>query len=178
MLSRYVLRRLILAVPMLLGITLVLFIMYNLVQVDPLVMIVGERAMDKPEIVAAATARWGLDRPVWEQYLRYVVNMLGGDFGNSFQTKRPVLTDIIQFLPATVELAMSSLLFATVLGIPLGILAGIKHRSIFDRIVWFVSLINASLPPFWTGLIFLTIFYFNLGIAPGPGRLDPRMTDP
>ena len=178
MLSRYVLRRLILAVPMLLGITLVLFIMYNLVQVDPLVMIVGERAMDKPEIVAAATARWGLDRPVWEQYLRYVVNMLGGDFGNSFQTKRPVLTDIIQFLPATVELAMSSLLFATVLGIPLGILAGIKHRSIFDRIVWFVSLINASLPPFWTGLIFLTIFYFNLGIAPGPGRLDPRMTSP
>jgi peptide/nickel transport system permease protein len=169
---------LILAVPMLLGITLVLFIMYNLVQVDPLVMIVGERAMDKPEIVAAATARWGLDRPVWEQYLRYVVNMLGGDFGNSFQTKRPVLTDIVQFLPATVELAMSSLLFATVLGIPLGILAGIKHRSIFDKIVWFISLINASLPPFWTGLIFLTIFYFNLGIAPGPGRIDPRMTDP
>jgi peptide/nickel transport system permease protein len=178
MLSRYVLRRLILAVPMLLGITLVLFLIYNLVQVDPLVMIVGERAMDKPEIVAAATARWGLDRPVWEQYLRYVTNMLRGDFGNSFQTKRPVLTDIIQFLPATAELAMSSLLFATVLGIPLGILAGVKHRSIIDRIVWFVSLINASLPPFWTGLIFLTIFYFNLGIAPGPGRLDPRMTDP
>lgn len=178
MLSRYVLRRLILAVPMLLGITLVLFLIYNLVQVDPLVMIVGERAMDKPEIVAAATARWGLDRPVWEQYLRYVTNMLRGDFGDSFQTKRPVLTDIVQFLPATVELAMSSLIFATVLGIPLGILAGVKHRSIFDRIVWFVSLINASLPPFWTGLIFLTIFYFNLGIAPGPGRLDPRMTDP
>jgi peptide/nickel transport system permease protein len=178
MFSRYILRRLILAIPMLLGITLVLFIIYNLVQVDPLVMIVGERAMDKPEIVAAATARWGLDRPVWEQYLRYVTNMLRGDFGNSFLTKRPVLTDIIQFLPATIELAFSSLLFAVVLGIPLGIIAGVKHRSIFDRVVWFISLINASLPPFWTGLIFLTIFYFNLGIAPGPGRLDPRMTSP
>ena len=67
---------------------------------------------------AAATARWGLDRPVWEQYIIYVVNILRGDFGNSFLTKRPVLTDIVQFLPATIELAISSLLFATVLGIP------------------------------------------------------------
>src|SRR6266496_784047 len=101
MLGRYILQRLLLTIPMMLGISLVLFLIYNLVQVDPLVMIVGERALDKPEIVAAAKAKWGLDRPVWEQYLRYVVNMLGGDFGTSFQTKRPVLTDIIQFLPAT-----------------------------------------------------------------------------
>lgn len=178
MLFRYILRRLILTIPMLLGISLVLFIIYNLVQVDPLVMIVGERALDKPEIVAAAKAKWGLDRPVWEQYFVYVANMTRGDFGNSFLTKRPVLTDLIQFLPATIELALSSLLFATVIGIPLGVMAGVKHRGWFDRIVWFISLLNASLPPFWTGLIFLTIFYFYLGIAPGPGRLDPRMTDP
>jgi peptide/nickel transport system permease protein len=178
MFARYILRRLLLAIPMLLGITLVLFLIYNIVQVDPLVMIVGERAADNPEIVAAATARWGLDRPVWEQYLRYVTNMLRGDFGDSFLTRRPVLDDLRLFLPATIELAVSSLLFATVLGIPLGIIAGVKHRSLFDRVVWFISLLNASLPPFWTGLIFLTIFYFNLGVAPGPGRLDPRMTDP
>lgn len=178
MLGRYILQRLILTIPMMLGISLVLFLIYNLVQVDPLVMLVGERALDKPEIVAAAKAKWGLDKPVWEQYLTYVVNMARGDFGNSFLTKHPVSTDLINYLPATVELAMSSLIFAIVLGIPLGIIAGVKFRSIFDRVVWFVSLLNASLPPFWTGLIFLTIFYFNLGIAPGPGRLDPRMTDP
>ncbi|MCA0455214.1 MAG: ABC transporter permease [Chloroflexi bacterium] len=178
MLGRYVIQRLILTIPMMLGISLVLFLIYNLVQVDPLVMIVGERALDKPEIVEAAKAKWGLDRPVWEQYITYVVNMARGDFGNSFLTKRPVTTDLFTFLPATVELAMSSLLFAVIFGVPLGILAGVKYRSLFDRGVWFVSLLNASLPPFWTGLIFLTIFYFNLGIAPGPGRLDPRMTDP
>ena len=178
MFSRYILRRLILAIPMLLGITLVLFLIYNLVQVDPLVMIVGERALDKPEIVAAARARWGLDRPVWEQYLTYVANIVRGDFGDSFLTKRPVLNDLVLFLPATIELSMSSLLFAVVLGIPLGVIAGVKHRGWFDRAVWLTSLLNASLPPFWTGLIFLTIFYFNLGIAPGPGRLDPRMTSP
>ena len=178
MLGRYIFRRLLLTIPMMLGISLVLFLIYNLVQVDPLVMIVGERAMDKPEIVAAAKAKWGLDRPVWEQYLTYVVNMARGDFGNSFLTKRPVVTDLVEFLPATVELALSSLCFAVILGIPIGVLAGVKYRSLFDRAVWLISLINASLPPFWTGLIFLTIFYFNLGIAPGPGRLDPRMTDP
>lgn len=174
----YVARRLILAIPMLLGISLVLFLIYNLVQIDPLVMIVGERAMDNPEIVAAAVRKWGLDRPIWEQYLTYVVNIARGDFGNSFLTRRPVVDDLRLFLPATVELAVSSLAFATILGVPLGILAGIKYRSLFDRAIWFVSLLNASLPPFWTGLIFLTVFYFYLGIMPGPGRLDPRMSDP
>jgi len=178
MLFRYVARRLILAVPMMLGISLALFLMYNIVQVDPLVMIVGERALEQPEIVNAAIKKWGLDRPIWEQYLTYVLNMARGDFGDSFLTKRAVVDDLILFLPATVELAMSSLVFATVLGIPLGILAGVKYRSRVDKGLWFVSLLNASLPPFWTGLIFLTIFYFYLGIAPGPGRLDPRMTDP
>ncbi len=178
MLFRYVLRRLILAIPMMLGISLVLFLIYNIVQVDPLVMIVGERALDKPEIVDAAIRKWGLDRPIWEQYITYVLNMLRGDFGDSFLTKRPVVDDLVAFLPATAELALSSLAFATLMGIPLGILAGVKHRSRIDKSLWFVSLLNASLPPFWTGLIFLTIFYFYLGVAPGPGRLDPRMTAP
>jgi peptide/nickel transport system permease protein len=178
MLARYILRRLILLIPMLLGISLVLFLIFNLVQIDPLVMIVGERAMDKPEVVEAARIRWGLDRPVWEQYLTYVVNMLRGDFGDSFLTKRPVVTDLTLFLPATIELAVSSLLFAGIIGIPLGVIAGLRHRGWIDRFTWLVSLLNASLPPFWTGLIFLTIFYFNLGIAPGPGRLDARMIDP
>jgi len=178
MLGRYILQRLILTIPMMLGISLVLFLIYNLVQVDPLVMIVGERALDKPEIVAVAKAKWGLDRPIVEQYISYVGNMARGDFGNSFLTKHPVSTDLLTFLPATVELAISSLVFAIVIGIPLGILAGVKYRSLLDRVVWLVSLLNASLPPFWTGLIFLTVFYFNLGIAPGPGRLDTRMTDP
>ncbi|MCL4250964.1 MAG: ABC transporter permease [Anaerolineae bacterium] len=178
MLSRYIIRRLLLAVPMLLGISLALFLIYNLVQVDPLVMIVGERAMDNPEIVATATRQWGLDRPVWEQYLSYVGNLVRGDFGTSFLTRRPVLDDLLLFLPATMELAVSSLLFAAVVGIPLGVIAGLRYRSTLDKGVWFISLLNASLPPFWTGLIFLTVFYYFLGIAPGPGRLAPRIPTP
>lgn len=177
-LMRYITQRLLLAIPMLFGISLALFLIYNLVQVDPLVMIVGERAMDDPEIVAAAIERWGLDRPVWEQYLRYVTNLVRGDFGTSFLTRRAVADDLVLFLPATVELAISSLTFAVVIGIPLGVWAGVKHGSWLDRGTWSLSLLNASLPPFWTGLIFLTVFYYFLGIAPGPGRLDPRMSSP
>lgn len=178
MLARYMLRRLILTIPMLLGISLVMFLIFQLVAIDPLVMIVGERAMDNPQTVEAATRKWGLDRPIWEQYLTYVANMARGDLGDSFLTKRSVTDDLIQFLPATVELAVSSLLFAGVIGVPLGVLSGLKRGGWLDRLTWLISLLNASLPPFWSGLIFLTIFYFNLGIAPGPGRLDPRMTDP
>ncbi|GAB4552105.1 MAG: ABC transporter permease [Anaerolineae bacterium] len=177
-LLRFVTRRLILSVPMLLGITLVLFVIYNIVQVDPLVMIVGERAMDNPEIVEAAVKRWGLDRPKVEQYFTYLGNLLQGDLGTSFLTRRPVLDDLRLYLPMTIELAITSLAFAIVLGIPLGILAGIRYGGIFDRLVWLITLINGSLPPFWTGLLFLFVFYYLLGITPGPGRLDPRMETP
>ena len=178
MLGRYILRRLILTIPMLLGISLVRFLIFQMVAIDPLVMIVGERAMDNPQTVEAATRKWGLDKPIWEQYLTYVANMAQGDLGDSFLTKRSVTADLIQFLPATVELAVSSLLFAVVIGVPLGVLSGLKRGGWLDKLTWLISLLNASLPPFWSGLIFLTIFYFNLGLAPGPGRLDPRMTDP
>ena len=177
-LGAYITRRLLLAIPMLLGISLVLFVLYTLVGIDPLVMIVGERAMNNPQIVDAAVEKWGLDRPLWEQYLTYVSNFIKGDFGRSFLTRRPVLEDLALYLPATAELASASLFFATALGIPMGILGGLRPGSLFDRLAWTLSLLNASLPPFWTGLIVLFVFYYHLGIMPGPGRLDPRMTSP
>ena len=177
-LSQYILRRVLLAIPMLLGITLALFIMYNLTQVDPIVMIVGERQLNNPLIVEAARDRWGLNRPAWEQYLTYVGNYLRGDFGLSFLTRHPVADDLQLYLPATIELGIASLLFAVTIGIPVGVLAGVKKGSLFDRAAWAVSLLNASLPPFWTGLIVLFVFYYHLGLMPGPGRLDPRMTAP
>lgn len=175
---RYILRRIILAVPMLFDITLIMFVMYNLTRVDPIVMIVGERQLNNPEIVQAARERWGLDRPPWEQYLTYIGNYLRGDLGLSFLTRRPVLDDLLLYLPATIELGVASLAFAILLGIPVGVLAGIRKGSLFDRVAWVISLLNASLPPFWTGLIVLFIFYYQLGLMPGPGRIDPRMTPP
>jgi peptide/nickel transport system permease protein len=177
-LSRYILRRILLAIPMLFGITVVLFVLYNLTQVDPIVMIVGERQLNNPQIVDAARERWGLNRPPVEQYLTYVGNYLQGDFGLSFLTRRPVIDDLLLYLPATIELGVVSLLFAVGVGIPVGVLAGVRRGSLFDKLAWAVSLVNASLPPFWTGLIALFIFYYVLGVMPGPGRLAPRMSLP
>lgn len=177
-LSQYILRRVLLIAPMLFGITLVMFILYNVTQVDPIVMIVGERQLNNPAIVEAARERWGLNRPPWEQYLAYIGNYARGDLGLSFLTRRPVIDDLRLYLPATIELSVVSLLFAIGVGIPAGVLAGVKKGGLFDRFAWSVSLLNASLPPFWTGLIVLFIFYYHLGAMPGPGRLAPRMAAP
>ena len=98
-LSGHIIRRLILVIPMLIGITLVTFGVSRLVPSDPLVVIVGEKALDHPDIVEAATRKWGLDRPVHEQYAIYVWNLLHGDMGLSFKTKRPVAQELAQYLP-------------------------------------------------------------------------------
>lgn len=177
-LSQYFLRRLLLTLPMLFGITLALFTLYHLIPVDPLAVIIPDVGFKNPNAIAEATQKWGLDRPLPEQYLRYIINILRGDLGTSFVTRNPVVQDIAQRFPATLELAISALFFATCIGVPIGLIAGIWRGSLFDRFWWFVSLVNASLPPFWIGLIFLTVFWYTLGIAAPPGRLPTRMALP
>ncbi len=173
-----IVRRLLLVIPMLIGVTLLTFTVSHLVPVNPIVLIVGEKALDKPDIVAAATEKWGLDKPVPEQYAYYLANLARGDLGVSFKTKRPVAQDLALYLPATVELSLASFLFAIVLGLPLGILAAIRSRSWVDHLSRLVSLLGASMPPFWSGLMVLSLFYARLGLLPGPGRIDTRMVAP
>ncbi len=177
-LAKYVSQRLAVSALMLIGITLVLFVLYNLIQVDPLEVILPDVGFRNPVAMENAIQQWALDRPLPEQYARYMLNLLRGDLGTSFITRKPVSQDLLQRLPATIELAVCSILFATLIGVPLGLLAGLSKGSLFDRFCWFVSLVNASLPPFWVGLIFLTVFWYHLGIASGPGRLPSRMTAP
>jgi peptide/nickel transport system permease protein len=177
-LSAHIIRRVLLIVPMLIGVTLLTFVVSHLVPSNPLVVIVSEKALDNPEIVEAAVRKWGLDRPLPEQYLYYVWNLAHGDLGVSFKTKRPVAQDLAQYLPATVELGLASLAFALAVGLPLGILAALKSGSWVDHLARFVSLLGASMPPFWSGLMALFVFYYVLRILPGPGRLDTRLIAP
>lgn len=171
-------RRLLLMIPMSIGITLLLFVVTHIVPVNPLAVILTERSMDDPEAVRAATERWGLDKPLPEQYIIYLGNLLQGDLGTSFKTKNPVASDLKNFLPATIELAICSFIFAILLGIPLGILSAIKSGSFIDHFTRVISLLGASMPPFWSGLLVLFLFYYKLGWAPGPGRIDSRMGAP
>jgi peptide/nickel transport system permease protein len=177
-LSVHIIRRLLLVVPMLIGVKLLTFTVSRVVPADPLAVIVSEKAMDHPDIVAAAVRKWGLDKPLPQQYLYYLWNLAHGDLGVSFKTKRPVAQDLAQYLPATVELAVASLLFAMAIGLPLGILAAVRSGSWIDHLARLISLLGASMPPFWSGLMALFLFYFKLQLLPGPGRIDSRAVAP
>jgi peptide/nickel transport system permease protein len=176
--AQHLIRRLLLMIPMAIGITLVLFVVTHIVPVNPLAVILTEKSMDDPNAVRAATEKWGLDKPLPVQYLIYLGNLVQGDLGTSFKTKNPVVNDLKVFLPATVELAIGSFVFAILLGLPLGMLAAVKAGTFADHSTRVISLLGASMPPFWSGLIALFVFYYKLGIAPGPGRIDSRLGAP
>jgi peptide/nickel transport system permease protein len=177
-LFQHILRRLLLMIPMLIGITLVVFLVSHMVPVDPLAVILNPKALHNPEIRQAAIEKWGLDKSLPEQYIRYLWNLAHGEMGVSFKTKQPVAQDLRTFLPATVELALAALLFSLVVGLPLGVVAALRSGQWVDHVARLVSLLGASMPPFWSGLMVLFVFYAKLGILPGPGRLDPRLTVP
>lgn len=174
----HIFRRLLLMIPMLVGITLLLFIVTHLVPSNPLAVILPEKSLSDPEIVRATTIKWGLDKPLYQQYLIYLGNLIHGDMGTSFKTSNPVSKDLLEFLPATIELSIASFIFAVIVGLPLGIISAVKSGSWIDQVTRVIALLGASMPPFWSGLIVLFVFYFKLHWFPGPGRIDTRMTAP
>lgn len=176
--AKYIGQRLLLMIPMLIGVTLVTFIVSNVVPVDPLAVILNPKMIGNEELRKAATEKWGLDKPLPVQYLNYLSNLVQGDMGTSFKTKRLVSQDLADYLPATVELAITAFLYSVVAGLPLGVLAALYSGKWIDHIVRIFSLLGASMPPFWSGLVFLYIFYYLLHILPGPGRLDPQIVTP
>ena len=163
---------------LLLGIASIVFIVSRLTPADPLVQIIGERNLSNPEVVAAAKAQWGLDSPVPVQYVKYMKNLVQGDMGTSFSTRKPVFDDLVDRLPATLELTFTAMVIGLVFGVGLGVLAARNRNRIVDHVARFFALIGSSLPAFWAGLLVLYVFYAKLGWLPGPGRLDPRATEP
>lgn len=176
--AKYLIQRLLLMIPMLIGVTLLTFIVSNLVPVDPLSVILSPKALSNQEIRQAATEKWGLDKPLHEQYFRYLFNLLQGDMGTSFKTRRPVATDLADYLPATIELAGMAFVYAVALGLPLGVLAALYSDKWVDHISRIFSLLGASMPPFWSGLVVLYLLYFKFPLLPGPGRIDPQIEMP
>jgi ABC-type dipeptide/oligopeptide/nickel transport system permease component len=172
--ARYILRRLIAMPFLVLGIVTLAFLLTTVTKGDPLTAIVSDRQMNDPEAVAAAKARWGLDRSLPERYFIYVGNLLSGDLGTSFITRRPVAQDVLFRLPATLELVIAAMLVGTLIGISLGVLAAYFHNTGIDHLARFFALFGSSIPVFWLGLALLYVFSVKWGILPGPGRLDPR----
>ena len=175
---RYLAVRLVTAGAMVVLATLAIFLIANLVPGDPVLAQLGDEALANPEIVARFRAKWGLDLPLWERYATFLGGLVHGDLGTSIATRRPVLNDIRQYAPATVELATAGLLLSVFVGVPLGVVAAVWRDRAVDHVARFVALIGVSSPTFWLAFIVLALFYGGLQIAPGPGRLDPSSFAP
>lgn len=176
--ARYIVSRLGVTAVMALLATLVIFLIANTVPGDPVLAQLGDVAASNKDFVAEWRARYGLDLPLWRRYAIFLTGLSHGDLGQSIATQRPVLSDILEYAPATLELATVAFLLALAVGIPLGVLAAVWRDSWVDHAARAVSLIGVSAPTFWLAFIMLAIFYGGLEIAPGPGRLDPIALPP
>jgi peptide/nickel transport system permease protein len=165
--TTWLLRRLIQAVFVLLAMTVIVFIGVNVIG-DPIEILISPEA-DQAERARAVMAL-GLDKPLWEQYWRFLLGAVQGDLGRSFVFNEPALRLIAQRMPATLELALTAVLLSVVLGIPLGLYAGLKPNSIGGRLVMGLSILGFSLPTFWIGLMLIMVFAVQLGWLPSTGR--------
>jgi peptide/nickel transport system permease protein len=175
---RFLGRRLVALVLLGLGITLVAFILTQLVPANPVAANLGEQAAADPAAVEAFRERYGLDRPLPVQYGLYVYRLFQGDLGESQQTRQPVRDELSVFIPATAELALVSILIATVVGMGLGVIAAMRRDRPADHALRVVSLAGISMPTFWLALVTLYVFFFRLDWVPGGDRLDPGVLPP
>lgn len=173
---RYVARRLMLMVVVVLGMSFVTFALTNVVPGDPARLLAGPRARE--EQVQAYANQYGLDEPFLTQYWTYMSGLTRGDFGQSVTTRRPVREDIAQYLPATLELTGVSFFIIVVIGIPLGVLSAARRGSIFDQASRFLAIGGVSMPVFWLGLMLQLVLYGKFHILPVGGRLGTLDTEP
>lgn len=167
----FILKRLWLLVPSVIGITLLTFSLIRLIPGDPIEVMVGERTLD-PAMHAAALHRLGLDKPLYQQYFDYLGNLAHGDLGQSLITRDNVWSEFSTLFPATLELAIAAMIFAVIVGLLAGVLAAIKRGSIFDHGVMGISLTGFSMPIFWLGLLMIMLFSVKLGWTPVSGRIN------
>lgn len=153
-----------------LGLTAVTFVIGRVIPIDPVLAIVGDRAPQ--DVYEQVRLELGLDRPLWEQYVIYLNKVLQGDLGTSVLTSHEVLDDVLHFFPATLELATVATLLGVLIGVPLGVIAAVHQGRLIDHVIRVLGLVGYSVPVFWLGLVGLLVFYAQLDLLPGPGRLD------
>ncbi len=167
----YILRRLLVLIPTILGVTLLTFSLIRLIPGDPVEVMVGERTLN-PELHAAALKRLGLDQPLYVQYGRYLGQLLKGDLGVSLKSQASVWSEFKALFPATLELAALALMIALLLGMVAGVMAAVKRGTWLDHTVMTAALTGYSMPIFWWGLVLILIFSVGLGWTPVSGRID------
>jgi peptide/nickel transport system permease protein len=171
---RFVVRRLLLLVPILLGLSILVFLWIRALPGTPATALLGERAT--AEAVAAVREQYGLDDPIHQQYWAYLKSLARFDFGDSITSRRPVIDEFKQRFPATIEIALAAMLFSIVLGIPLGFLAAKRHGGVLDHLSLVGSLLGISIPIFFLAIILKYVFAVKLGLLPTVGRMSVLIT--
>jgi peptide/nickel transport system permease protein len=171
---KFIVRRLALMVPTLLVLSILLFLFIHSLPGGPAIALLGERATQ--ESIEQFNESQGLDDPLYVQYTRYMKNVLSGDLGASVRTRRPVVEELGDKFPATVELGLAAMLFAVLIGVPLGFIAAKRYLGFFDHTSLFLSLIGISFPVFFLALLLKYVFAIQLGWLPTIGRLDITRT--
>lgn len=166
--SRYVIKRLVMLIPVLIGVTFLVYFIISLSPGDTAAMLAGEDA--DAATIEALRHELGLDQPVIVQYARYMLNLLQGDMGESYKTGRPVTNMIVSCFPNTAKLAFWSILVAVGIALPIGIISATKQYSMFDNVGMVVALIGVATPNFWLGLMMIILFSLNLGWLPSGGN--------
>lgn len=170
--GRYILKKLLIAVPVLFGMMLVTFVLLNIVPGDPVALMMKEHI--SPDVVERVRAQMGLDDPAIVRFGRFLWNALKGDFGISYKLNRPVSSLLLKAFPATLQLALAAALVSWIIGIPAGIVSAIKRHSVIDALFMGFSILGVSMPVFWTGLLFQYIFSLKLGLLPVAGFRGPE----
>ena len=169
-------RRLIFLIFVILGVSVLTFVVSHLVPADPAVLVAGKDAT--PQKLAQIRHELGLDKSLPQQYLTYMGNLVHGNFGFSSYSRRPVLQDFTDYFPATVELTLYALVICLVVGVPVGAYAGWVRGGVVDHVSRVVSIAGSAMPYFWLGLLLQLVFYGRLGWLPELGRLDTFMNTP
>lgn len=172
MTGQYILRRLLIMIPVLLGVSLIIFTMVRVIPGDPAIILAGPHA--NKEQVDQIRAQLGLDRHPVIQYVSFLGDLVQGDLGRSTRTGLPVIREIKARLPNTILLALTAIVLASLVGVSTGIIAGVKQNSIFDHISMLIALFGLSMPVFWLGLMLMLLFSIHLGWLPSVGAESPR----
>ncbi|CAH1217988.1 Glutathione transport system permease protein GsiC [Paenibacillus allorhizoplanae] len=165
---KYILNRLIVSIPVILGSLTLVFLIIHWLPGDPAQMIAGEDA--SPERIDYLRKQFGLDQPLWQQYAVYLWKSIRGDFGHSFANSQPVIDRLLAQLPATLSLALLSTIFAIIVGFILGVLSAVYQNRVLDYIVRVISLLGVSMPKFWLGILLILVFSVHLQLLPAIGN--------
>lgn len=166
--TRFLLRRLLLTIPVLIGVATLVFSLIHLVPGDPVQAMLGESA--SPQDMAQLRSKLGLDRPLYRQYVSFAGGLVRGDLGTSLRTNQPVTTVILERMPATMELAAAAMVVAILFAVPLGIVAAVRRGTRVDHIATTLALVGISMPTFWLGPLLAIVFSVWLGWFPVSGR--------